>query len=142
MKPTEPPMTLARFSELLDVYGARLAQWPDVDRVAAEALRASNDEAARLFREATEFDRLLDAYEVAEVAPRVRARVLEVPAAAARGKRQLGWRLAWAVAFSCLIGVTSGALTASEDPSEDEEWAELTEVSFYADLDLSSEDEP
>jgi hypothetical protein len=142
MKSTEHPMTLARFSELLDTYGTRLAQWPEAERSAAEALRAANSDASRLFAEVTQLDGLLDAYEVAEISPRLRARVLEVPAVAARGTRQFGWRLAWAVAFSCLIGVASGALTAPESASEDEEWAELTEVSFYADLDLSSEEEP
>lgn len=142
MKPTAPPMTLARFTELLDAYGTRLAHWPDAERAAAESLRAAGGEAARLFAEAEALDGLLDRYEVAEPSPRLRARVLEVPAAAARGKRQIGWRLAWAVAFSCLIGVVSGAWSAPE-ASADDEWTELTEVSFYADLDLSSEeDEP
>jgi hypothetical protein len=143
MKPTVPPMTLARFTELLDAYGARPAHWPESDRAAAEALLAAGGEAARVFAEAEALDGVLDAYQVAEVSPRLRARVLEVPAAADRGKRRFGWRLAWAVAFSCFIGVASGALTApDESVAEEDEWAELTEVSFYADLDLSSEDEP
>jgi len=143
MTPTAPPMTLARFTELLDAYGTRLAQWPDAERDAAAALRAAGGEAARLFAEAEALDGFLDRYEVDdEISPRLRARVLEVPAVAARGKRRIGWRVAWAVAFSCLIGVVSGALSAPE-ASADDEWTELTEVSFYADLDLSSEeDEP
>ncbi len=143
-RPELTPMTLTRFSELLDAYGAHVAQWPEEERAAAERFVQADAEAATLFARAQELDGLLDRYEVADVSPRLRARVLEVPTVAARGKRKVGWRLAWAVAFSCFVGVAAGALTAPEEAAADDtEWAELTEVSFYSDVDLTAdEDEP
>ena len=140
MKPVA--MTLVRFTELLAAYGARPARWPDAERDSAEAFALRDAEAARLLADAERLDVLLDGYQVAEASPRLRARVLEVPAVASRReRRRFSWRMAWAVAFSCLIGVASGVLTAPEEASADDEWAELTEVSFYADVDLSLEDE-
>jgi hypothetical protein len=73
--------------------------------------------------------------------------VLEVPIVAARKRRRFGFRLAWAVAFSCVIGVVSGAWSAPEASADDDEWADLTGVSFYVDADADpdvtvSEDVP
>lgn len=131
-----PPLTIARLTELLDAYGARLAAWPSVPRQAAELLLRESAEAQRLVMEAEQLDGWLDQYEVAEeVSPRLRARVLEVPVVAARKRWSFGFRLGWAVALSCLIGVASGAWSAPEVSADDDEWAELTEVSFYADAD-------
>jgi hypothetical protein len=138
MKPpaATPPMTLARLTELVDAYGARPDAWPSAERNAAELLLRESAEAQRVIANAETFDSLLDDYEVAdEVSPALRARVLEVPIVAARTRRRFGFRLAWAVAFSCLIGVASGAWSAPEASADDDEWAELTEVSFYTDAD-------
>jgi len=141
---TPEPMSLTRFSALVDAYGAELARWPEMEEAAARVLLEREPEANRLLSEALSLDGLLDAYEVADPRPRVRAKVLEVPIAAERSKRKLGWRLAWAVAFSSLIGVVSGAYTATDldTSADDEEWTELAAVSFYADVDLSDEDLP
>jgi hypothetical protein len=137
--PHAQPMTLARFTELLDAYGARAESWPRAHREAAELLLRENGDAQRLVAEATRLDTWLDDYAVAEVSPALRARVLEVPIVAARKRRRFGFRVAWAVALSCLIGVASGALTAPEVNADDDEWAELTEVSFYADADADAD---
>jgi hypothetical protein len=128
-------MTLVRFRELLDAYGARPESWPSSEREAAGALLRESVEAQRELAEAEPLDQWLDDYAVAEVSPALRARVLEVPVVAARKRRSFGWRLAWAFALSCAVGVASGALTAPEASADDDEWAELTEVSFYADAD-------
>lgn len=136
MTPTEPPaMTLARFTELLDVYGGRISQWPAAERAAAERLAEANPEAQRLLASDAPLDAWLETYAVEEVSPRLMARVLEVPVLAERKQRRFGFRLAWAVAFSCLVGLASGVLTAPEASADDDEWAELTEVSFYSDVD-------
>jgi hypothetical protein len=138
MKPpvATPPMTLARLAELLDAYGARPESWPSAERNAAQLLLRESADAQRLVADAAELDGVLNDYEVAEeVSPALRARVLEVPIVTARKRRRFGFRMAWAVAFSCLIGVASGAWSAPEASADDDEWAELTEVSFYADAD-------
>ena len=134
-------LTLARFGELLEAYGADLARWPEAARAPAQRLIDTQPEAARMFAEAVELDVALDAYELAEPPPRLRARVLEVPIAAARSKRRQGFRVALALAFSCLVGVLSGAFSATEVPSQDDEWTELASLSFYADLDADNLDE-
>jgi hypothetical protein len=133
--PAVPPMTLARFTDLLDAYGARADAWPQAEREAAQLLLQENGDAQGLVAEAERLDAWLDDYAVAEVSPRLQARVLEVPIVAARKRRRFGFRVGWAVALSCLIGVASGALSAPEVSADDDEWVELTEVSFYADAD-------
>ena len=139
MKPVAPTMTLTRFSELLDAYGTRLELWPATERQAAEVLLAADAEAQRLVATHAPLEALLNDYAVADVSPRLRARVLEVPAVAARTQRRFGFRLAWAVAFSCLVGLASGALTAPEASADDDDWAELTEVSFHSDVDANAD---
>lgn len=147
MKPPISPMNLARFRELLEAYGARTEAWPSTEREAAQLLLRDDAEAQRALVAAEPLDAWLDDYAVPEVSPALRARVLEVPIVAARKRRKFGWRLAWAFALSCAVGVASGALTAPEASADDEEWAELTEVSFYtvADADFGAtalEEEP
>jgi hypothetical protein len=143
MPPGPKPLTLARFRELIDVYGATPARWPEAERGAAERLLQSEPQAASLLAQAEPLDVWLDSYEIAEPAARVRARVLEVPVLAARKRRRFGMRMAWAVALSCLIGVISGAWSAPEVSADDDEWTELAQVSFYADIDpTAEEDEP
>jgi hypothetical protein len=143
MTPDPKLVTLARFRELLDVYGAVPARWPEAERAAAELLAQSDAQAARLLAEAEPLDAWLDSYETSELAPRLRARVLEVPALAARKRRRFGLRVGWAVALSCLIGVISGAWSAPEVSADDDEWTELAQVSFYADVDsVTAEEEP
>ncbi len=53
-------ITLLRFSELLDTYGADPERWPLEDRVAATDLLARSSEARALARRAAEIDALLD----------------------------------------------------------------------------------
>ncbi|HKU42154.1 MAG TPA: hypothetical protein VJR89_28540, partial [Polyangiales bacterium] len=124
--PSQPkPITLTRLRELVDAYGADPQRWPEAERAPAQELIRVDAEAARLLAEAEPLDAWLNAYEVAEPPARLRARVLEVPAVAERKRRRFGFRLAWAVALSCLIGVISGAWSAPEVSADDEEWDEL-----------------
>ena len=51
--------TLDRFQEFLDSRGSDLATWPNVDRIAAERLIASDASAAKAFEEARRIDRLI-----------------------------------------------------------------------------------
>ena len=144
MKPADPhTMTLVRFGELVEAYGARPERWPEAERFAAQRLIANDAAAARLWQSAQALDDALDAYSVPPASARLRARVLEVPALAARNRRKFAVRVAWAVALSCVLGVLSGALTAPEE-SADDEWSELAQLSAYPDSDLAAwqEDEP
>jgi hypothetical protein len=138
---TEPnePMTLLRFGELVEAYGAELARWPDVERRRAEQLLEREPAAALQLAEAARLDDLLDAYEAAPVTPALRARVLEAPVRAARSQRRFGFGLAWAAAFSCLIGIASGAYSADEASSTDDEWTELAALTLAPDLDPDSD---
>lgn len=54
-------MSLIRFNELLDAYGADPERWPLEDRVGATELLARSSEARALARRAGEIDDLLDA---------------------------------------------------------------------------------
>lgn len=134
-KDPREPLTLARFTELVEAYGAELARWPELERARASELIEAQPQAAELLAEAAELDALLDGYRTQAPSPRLRARVLEVPLVAARRERRFGLRLAWAFAFSCAIGIFSGAYTADDaSVSEDDEWSELAALSFDQDL--------
>jgi hypothetical protein len=54
------PMTLARFTALLDAYGAEPARWPERERAAALTLLARSPEAYAQRDEAAVLDTLLD----------------------------------------------------------------------------------
>ena len=54
-------MSLLRFNELLDAYGADPERWPLEDRVGATELLARSNEARALARNAAEVDDLLEA---------------------------------------------------------------------------------
>jgi hypothetical protein len=82
-------MTLKRFKQLLDAYGADLARWPAAERQAARALIAADPRAGLARAETAELDAFLDRYAPEPVSA---ARV----AAALRGlpPRASDWRVA------------------------------------------------
>ncbi|MBI3517071.1 MAG: hypothetical protein HY060_23820 [Proteobacteria bacterium] len=55
-------MTLKRFKQLLDTYGADLARWPVEERRAARALVAADPRARQARDETAELDAFLDRY--------------------------------------------------------------------------------
>jgi hypothetical protein len=59
---TEPSsFDLARFEQLLDVHGAKLARWPEELRPQASELLASSAEAQLAWSQAARVEALLDA---------------------------------------------------------------------------------
>jgi hypothetical protein len=55
-------MTLKRFKQLLDAYGADLARWPVGERAAARTLIAADPRARQAREETAELDAFLDRY--------------------------------------------------------------------------------
>lgn len=53
-------MTIERFTEILDAYGADPLHWPEGERLAAQAFAAREPRAAALVAETERFDALLD----------------------------------------------------------------------------------
>lgn len=91
-------MTLDRFSDLNDAYGADLRRWPENERSAAEALLA-RDARARLMRDQADIlDQWLDAAARPVVSADLREQVL-ASASKAGLKSRSSWRfwsrLAW-----------------------------------------------
>ena len=60
---------LARLGALLDAYGGGARRWPEADRAWALRLIAVSPEAARLHRQATALDALLDEAMLAPASP-------------------------------------------------------------------------
>jgi len=118
-----PPISRARFQELLDAYGAEPARWPESERGPAQALLASDADAQRALREAASFDRLLDDGSVAlEPSAALRRAVAEIPLRAPRVVA-MPWLLAsfargaLAAALVLALGVVAGAATAADEPA-------------------------
>lgn len=119
--PAEKPagMTLQRFAELVDAYGADARRWPLAERAAAQALVAADPAAAALQQQAAMLDAMLDA-DVAAPASHTARRALMAalpargPALATRWQELLallgGWRIALpALAVALVAGVNIGA---------------------------------
>jgi len=70
------PMTLARFTALLDAYGAEPARWPERERAAALTLLARSPEAHAQRDEAAVLDALLDRAPAPPPPPALAARIL------------------------------------------------------------------
>jgi hypothetical protein len=137
--PTRPPLSVARFAELLDTYGGALERWPVDDRVRAEALLLVDGEARGLQAVARELDVELDRFELAEPSNALRARVLEIPIrhahhehAAASGRLR-GLRMLLIALVPCVLGFASGAYF-SEANDSDDGWNEVTSVALLSDL--------
>lgn len=124
MKPGMPAdMTLQRFAELVDAYGADARRWPLAERAAAQALRASDPAAAALQQQAAMLDAMLDADVVAPASHTARRVLMAAlpargPACATRWQELLallgGWRIALpALAVALVAGVNIGATVGS-----------------------------
>ncbi|MBM4257580.1 MAG: hypothetical protein FJ147_17015 [Deltaproteobacteria bacterium] len=74
------PMTLQRFQELLDAYGAEPTHWPEEERAVAEALLARSAEARTFQEHAAHLDHLLNLAPSVQPSPELRQKVLaQVP---------------------------------------------------------------
>ncbi|HMI93431.1 MAG TPA: hypothetical protein VK509_18795 [Polyangiales bacterium] len=118
-----PPITRARFEQLLEAYGAEPARWPEPERGPARALLARDPEAQRALREAAAFDRLLDDGSVAlEPSAALRRAVAEIPlrappVVAAPWLLASFARSALAAALVLALGVLAGVATAADEPA-------------------------
>jgi hypothetical protein len=83
------PVTMERFEELLDAYGAAPERWPDAEREPAERLLEQSAAARALWHQSADLDRLLDTEPAASPSPGLAARVLA--AAPPRRPRRI-WR--------------------------------------------------
>lgn len=153
-------MTLDRLQELLDRCGSDLSQWAVEHRAAAERLIASDPAAAKIFEEATRFERLIErglgkdapARDDGDVISRIFARLDEkLPAQACRAlprqtapgqNRSRFWpvltqeaalapRLA-ALSFAAALGVALGLFWAQTAPGQatEEASADVTSILF------------
>jgi len=134
-KPREPreartPMDIARFTQLLDAYGAATERWPETERHAALSLLQANAQCRALLEDAQRLDAQLDALpEFAapeiEMSPALRARVLEIPVRHPHAAKRKGWFNLNSLAFAlvpCLIGFLSGTLLQDQAPDDEDEW--------------------
>lgn len=110
-------LSLTRFTELLDAYGADPGRWPEAERAAALALLEASPQARGLCDEARALDAALDRLPTPAPSADFRLRVLAtapIGAAPARGLRELwgalgGWRLtAPALACALALGLAVG----------------------------------
>jgi hypothetical protein len=147
---THRDMGWERYLQLLEAYGADWDRWPANERTAAERLVLAS-EAARLAREqARALDELLDQAPSVEASNDLGARIHEIPRRAAQSGSPVprrGWfgtvASGFALAAAALLGIAAGSfayepaleeVTATEAEMTAEDWDELTELAFAADL--------
>src|SRR5262245_55112102 len=82
-------VTMERFEQLLDAYGAAPERWPDAEREAAQRLIEQSVAARALWQQTADLDRLLDVEPGESPSPGLAARVL---AAAPRRPPTRIWR--------------------------------------------------
>jgi len=85
-------LSIERFAELLDAYGAGVDRWPPAQSAAARELLAQNGQAQRLLEQAQALDTLLQAPEPVAPSPWMRQRILQN---LDRGRSQHGLRKGW-----------------------------------------------
>lgn len=113
-------LSIERFSELLDAYGADLARWPTAASLSAAQLLVDSDMARQRLQQARDFDTALQLPPPAAPSPWLRQRILARAGsicgqrAKAYGWRELvaelgGWRLAGpSLAAALSLGVALG----------------------------------
>ena len=128
-------MSLDRFADLVDAYGARLERWPEIERPAALALLDGSAPARALCEQAAALDALLDQAAIPAPSPELADRILALAPAPGNAPKirneglsgrmrhwlQLllpeaaDWRGAAALAASLLVGIALGYLTPLAD---------------------------
>lgn len=137
----QAPMTLERFRQLVEAYGADFARMPEAERASARALLESSEAARALWDEARALDALLDAPQDLAPSPALERALAQIPERHAQKGvviqlapfRSKAWML-FAAAASLLLGVLSGAQTEDEATT----WASLDSAGEIA---LEDEDE-
>jgi hypothetical protein len=146
-------LDLARFSELLDTYGADPSRFPEADRTRAQALLARDAGARRLLTEARALADAFDAMPEPEPSAALQRAVAEIPLRHPQPARNLGWagllpfrsasRAALSAALIVLLGVLSGVWSADSESGAYEasadDWQDLAALTLAADLDQELE---
>ena len=117
MSDNNRPMSLERFTAIVEAYGGSPARWPDAERAAAIAFLNGSIDAKRLVDEAESLDSLLDMPETAPATRDLQDRILAAmprPArvgrdALARGFDWSRWVPAAAVTCSLVLGAVVGS---------------------------------
>jgi hypothetical protein len=139
----ETSLSLAQFVDLLDLYGARLEHWPEVAGRAARSFLGESAEARAALAEAEQLAVMLDAVEVPDPSPYLRARILEVPIRHPREQAVSWWpfrtlfKPALGLAAAALLGILSGAYFPLDgDDVASADWEDMSELALGAHLDL------
>jgi hypothetical protein len=105
-------MTLERFAELVEIYGAEPRRWPQRERQEAMLFaREHADDAERILAGARKLDAALDRYVVpAPGATLIRAIMESAPPIRAAARRVRLWRHGMSFAAAGLAGALAGAL--------------------------------
>jgi hypothetical protein len=131
-----PPLTLSRFRELAEAYGANVERWPEQERSGARALLARSEQARSVLGQEESLDALLAGLAPAPVPENVLARLSRVPEVRAPRPMRLGRRalvgpaIGWAAAAALGLwlgtqsapdeGISTPANAVTEAPEEDE----------------------
>ena len=115
-------MTIERFRDLLDAYGANPARWPQAERASALALLEMSAEARSLCDAEAAFDGLIDFADTAPVTAQLEARILATQARGRAGIPKIltdlwpgrsAWVPATALALSLALGLAVGTFVPS-----------------------------
>ena len=112
-------LSLERFQELLDRWGADLTEWPETDRKAAELLMTGDPAAGRLLVQAQRLDELVRESPTIAASPALKARILEAaPGYAVVSAVSTRWEILWpfgpiwrpatALACAAFLGIVVG----------------------------------
>jgi len=112
-------MSIERFRELAEAFGADPARWPPGERV-LHAQHADTPTGRGILAAAAELDALLDDFEPRADDPLRPARILRAARAPRLGRRQIAW-LSGAWAASAVLGFTLGYLEPVVDGDTGEE---------------------
>ncbi len=141
-------LTIERFSELLDAYGADLSRWPSTASRSAAQLLVESDEARHRLQQARSFDVALQLPPPAAPSPWLRQRILAEarstsgPRAKAFAWRDLiaelgGWRLAApSLAAALSLGIALGLGLGLDELESEQQPADLLALLQLDDEDL------
>ena len=102
------PLTIDRFRDLAEAYGAAVARWPDRYRAPGARL-ATTPEGAAILAEAADLDARLDGWRVEAAGPDLAARIATSGAVATRGAAlRLRWWWSGVGIAATLAGAAAG----------------------------------
>lgn len=131
---TKSTLSLERFEQLLEAYGARLERWPAPEAGQGRRLLETSELARGLLAREAKLDGLLDQVQTAPLSAELRGRLYDIPALAPRrGSWPFGslWLPALGWAAAAAIGLWIGAHSADEE-EQTQDWNEETEIVAFS----------